>query len=60
MCVPLLISSVRKVETMAISLETRGFCTGPRSCRKKLGFTLFDLLAIILVMAVLSLSVIIG
>jgi len=60
MCIPLLISSVRKVETMAISLETRGFCTGPRSCRKKLGFTLFDILAIILVMAALPVSIIIG
>lgn len=60
MCIPLLISSVRRVETMAISLETRGFCTGPRSCRKKLGFTLFDLLAIIIVVAVLLLSIAIG
>ena len=60
MCIPLLISSVRRIETMAISLETRGFNTGPRSYRKKLGFTRFDALAIIIVMAVLLLSIIIG
>lgn len=60
MCIPLLTSSVRRIETMAISLETRGFCTGPRSCRKKLGFTIFDFITIIIVMAVLLLSMVIG
>ncbi|MCX7773815.1 MAG: energy-coupling factor transporter transmembrane protein EcfT [Clostridia bacterium] len=59
MCIPLLISSVRKIETMAISIETRGFGTGPRSYRKKLEFTLKDLLFIIIVVMILALSFII-
>lgn len=59
MCIPLLISSVRKIETMAISIETRGFGTGPRSYRKKLEFTFSDGMFIIICMAVLVLGIVI-
>lgn len=58
MCIPLLISSVRKIETMAISIETRGFGTGPRSYRKKLEFTFRDMMFIIICVAVLALSLV--
>lgn len=59
MCIPLLMSSVRRIETMAISIETRGFCTGPRSYRKKLEFTIKDLMIIILFVAILAGSILI-
>lgn len=58
MCIPLLISSVRKIETMAISIETRGFCTGPRSYRKKLEFTIKDMMIIIIFVAILVFSIV--
>jgi energy-coupling factor transport system permease protein len=42
LAIPLLVSSVKKTERMAVSMEARGFGAGPRSSFRKIDMTVFD------------------
>jgi energy-coupling factor transport system permease protein len=62
LAIPLLVSSIKKTEKMAISMEVRGFASGPRSYYRKVVMkkadysTLAALAFIVLASVVLSLS----
>lgn len=58
LAVPLLVSSVKKTERMAISMEARGFGTGPRSSYRKLDMAGIDFAVLAVFAAVLSSAVI--
>ena len=49
--IPLLSSSVKKTEQMAISLEVRGFGAGPRSSFRKTRFGFRDMMILVFVLA---------
>ncbi|OQB14309.1 MAG: Energy-coupling factor transporter transmembrane protein EcfT [Firmicutes bacterium ADurb.Bin193] len=57
MSIPLLVSSVRRIDQMAISLETRGFGLGVRSTYKKQSFKAGDFIALAFVALILVLGI---
>jgi len=46
LAIPLLVSSIKKIEKMAISMEVRGFASGPRSNYRKVSMNTYDYYAI--------------
>ncbi|HOV27977.1 MAG TPA: energy-coupling factor transporter transmembrane component T [Pseudobacteroides sp.] len=58
LAIPLLVSSIKKTEKMAISMEARGFASGPRSYYKKIMMkkedyaSLFVLISVIFITAI--------
>lgn len=57
LAIPLLVSSVKKTERMAISMEARGFGAGPRSSYRKIDMTRLDFAALGLFAAALCMSI---
>ncbi|MDP4182151.1 MAG: energy-coupling factor transporter transmembrane component T [Bacillota bacterium] len=58
LAIPLLVSSIKKTEKMAISMEARGFASGPRSYYRKITMKKADYAALIALLVVISLSVV--
>jgi energy-coupling factor transport system permease protein len=54
LAVPLLVSSVKKTEKIAISMEVRGFGSGPRSSFKEIKMSAFDYITLSVFAVVLS------
>jgi energy-coupling factor transport system permease protein len=52
LAIPLLVSSIKKTEKLAISMEVRGFGSGPRSHYREIKLTSADYTAIIFLAAV--------
>jgi energy-coupling factor transport system permease protein len=57
LAIPLLVSSIKKAEKMAISMETRGFGSGPRSSFRKIVMKKADYAALIVLLASVIISV---
>jgi energy-coupling factor transport system permease protein len=57
LAIPLLVSSIKKTEKMAISMEVRGFASGPRSNFKKVVMKTVDFLAISAFILVILISI---
>ncbi len=53
LAIPLLVSSVKKTEKMAISMEVRGFASGPRSYYRKIDMKKADYAALMVFAAVI-------
>lgn len=58
LAIPLLVSSIKKTEKMAISMEARGFGSGPRSSYRKVVMNSQDYLAVFLFVAVIFASLV--
>lgn len=58
LAIPLLVSSIKKTEKMAISMEARGFASGPRSSYRKVVMNYQDYLTISLFVVVIFTSMI--
>lgn len=59
LAVPLLVSSVKKTEKMAISMEVRGFASGPRSYYRKIDMKKADYAALMFFVAAMAVCAII-
>jgi energy-coupling factor transport system permease protein len=60
LAVPLLVSSVRKTEKIAISMETRGFGSGPRSHYRKIAMNSSDYIVLFVLAASIIASTVIA
>jgi len=60
LAVPLLVSSVKKTEMMAVSMEVRGFGSGPRSHFRKISMRLGDYAVIALFVIAISVSMVLA
>jgi len=58
LAIPLLVSSIKKTEKMAISMEVRGFASGPRSSYRKVVMNTSDYTVIIGFIIIITASVI--
>jgi energy-coupling factor transport system permease protein len=58
LAIPLLVSSIKKTEKMAISMEARGFASGPRSSYRKVVMNYQDYITIFLFAVVIFTSMI--
>lgn len=59
LAIPLLVSSIKKTEKMAISMEVRGFASGPRSSYRKVVMTSADYMVIAAFILIIIASLII-
>lgn len=59
LAIPLLVSSIKKTEKMAITMEVRGFASGPRSSFRKIVMTATDYMVIALFVLLIVVSLII-
>jgi energy-coupling factor transport system permease protein len=57
LAIPLLVSSIKKTEKMAISMEARGFASGPRSSFRRIVMRKMDYAALIVLVIAISSSV---
>lgn len=56
LAIPLLVSSIKKAEKMAISMEVRGFGAGPRTNYRSVAITSIDYLTLTVMVAILAAS----